>query len=122
MKAGSLNRLITVEKKQISQEPVYGTDLITWVPLIAQPGSPVIAERFHAEVQDVPPGRSESVALGLVTARNQTRIRLRWRNDITSDMRITLHGDTDVIYQIVAGPAEVDGRKELIEMVCERYS
>ena len=122
MRAGTLNREITVEKQQVTQDPNYGTDLISWVPLVALPGSPVIAERFPAEVQDVPPGRAESVALGLSEARNQTRIRLRWRDDIVSTMRVTVHGDSDVIYQIVGGPAEVEGRKELIEIVCERYA
>jgi hypothetical protein len=37
-------------------------------------------------------------------------------------MRVTLHGDSDVIYQIVGGPADIDGRKSMIEMVLEKYS
>ena len=122
MNAGKLDREITIEKKQVTQDPTYGTELITWVPLVAQAGSPVIAERFRAEVQDVPPGRSEAVALGLPTARNLTRIRLRWRDDITSAMRVTVHGNSDVVYQIIGGPAEVGGRQELIELICERYT
>ena len=77
-----------------------------------------------AEVQDALPSRSEAVRQGLAQARNQTRIRMRWRSDVDSSMRIVVHGDdADTVYQIVAGPAEIGaGRKREIEVVCERYS
>jgi head-tail adaptor len=55
-------------------------------------------------------------------ARNQTRLRMRWRDDINSSMRVTVHGDSDTVYQIVGGPADIDGRKSMIEMVLEKYS
>jgi len=35
-------------------------------------------------------------------------------------MRVTVHRDTSVVYQIVAGPAFIGGRKDRIEMVIER--
>lgn len=122
MRAGTHDREISIHKKSVTPDATYGTEVITWVPLVALPGQPTVAERFRAEVQDALPSRSEAVGLGLVTARNQTRIRMRWRRDVTSDMRITVHGDVDVIYQIVGGPADIEGRKERIEMVCEKYS
>ncbi len=122
-RAGSLDRMVTVEYPVKTQDAVYGTELITWLPLVRDGvGSPIIGVRFWAEVQDALPSRSEAVTQGLAVARNQTRMRLRWRDDITSAMRVTLHGDTDTIYQIVGGPADFGGRKELIEIVCERYS
>lgn len=109
---------ITVEKKETTKDATYGTDVVAWVPLVA--GSPV--ERFPALVRDVLPSRAEAVRQGLETARNQTVIRIRWREDIDSSMRVILHRETDVTLQIVAGPAEVEGRKQKIEMVCERIS
>lgn len=112
MNSGQLDRQISIERKQVSQDPVYGTEIVTWVLL----------ERFWAEVQDALPSRAEGVTQGLAVARNQTRIRFRYRNDVTSDMRVTVHGDTDVVMQIVGGPAMVGGRKVLTEIVCERYS
>ena len=115
-------RWITIEQKSVTQDPTYGTEVVTWVPLDPEPGSPSVAIRFRAEVQDALPSRSESVRQGLELARNQTRIRMRWRGDVTSDMRVTVHGDTDVVYQIVGGPAEIGGRKRRLEMVIERYS
>ena len=120
--AGTLTRLITVEQKQVVQDANYGSQVVTWVPLAVLPGSPPVAERFWAEVQDALPSRSESVMQGLAVARNQTRIRIRWRSDIDSSMRITVHGDADVVYQIVGGPAEIRGRRRMLEMMCERYS
>lgn len=122
MRPGPRQRQITIERQQVTQDPTYGTDVVAWVPLVAQAGSPTVAARFYAEVQDVMPSRSESVALGLSVAKNQTRIRMRWRDDITSAMRITVHGDSDVVYGIVGGPAEYGGRKDRIEMICERIS
>jgi head-tail adaptor len=122
MRAGKLDRLVTVEKKETTQDAVFGTPIVTWVPLVALPGSPVVAERFWAEIQDALPSRSEAVTQGLALARNQTRLRMRWRDDINSSMRVTVHGDSDVVYQIVAGPADIDGRKSMIEMVLEKFS
>jgi head-tail adaptor len=114
--------MVTVEKKEVTQDATYGTPIVSWVPLVALPGSPVIAERFHAEVQDALPSRSEAVTQGLAVARNQSRLRMRWRDDIDSSMHVTVHKDSDTVYQIVGGPADIGGRKEHIEMVLERFS
>ncbi len=122
MRGRAFNRQITVEKRRTTQDSQYGTEVNTWVPLVAYPGSPTVAVRFWAEVQDVLPSRSESVAQGLQVARNQTRLRMRWRDDIDSTMRVIVHGDSDTYYSIVGGPAEIMGRKVAIEMVLERFS
>lgn len=122
-RAGAIDRQITIEKKVVTEDPTYGTEIVTWMPLVRDGvGSPIVAVRFWAQLQDVLPSRSEAVKQGLDLARNQTRLRMRWRGDITSDMRVIEHGDTDVVYQIVAGPAAIEGRKERIEMMLERYS
>lgn len=114
-------RQITIEQRQATKA-ADGSISYTWAPLVALAGSPVVGEKFWAEVVDALPSRSESVQQGLAQARNQTRIRIRWRSDVDSTMRVTVHGDTDVIYQIVGGPAESARRKGWLEMVCERYS
>lgn len=122
IQAGKMDRQITIWRKQVTVDPTYGTELVDWVPLVALPGSPTIPERFWAEIQDALPSRSEAVTQGLLVARNQTRLRMRWRDDIDSSMRVTVHGDTDQIYQIVGGPADIAGRKGMIEMVLEKFS
>jgi head-tail adaptor len=117
-----MDRLITIEQKSVTLDATYGTEIVSWVPLMAEAGSPPVAVKFKAEIQDAMPSRSESVQQGLPMARNQTRCRIRWRDDVNSSMRVTLHGDSDVVYQIVGGPADIEGRKQRIEMVLEKYS
>jgi head-tail adaptor len=116
------NCQITVEKPPTGRDPNFNTPSGDWEPLAYLPGSPQVPERFWAERQDVMPSRSEAVTQGLQVARNQTRIRLRWRDDIDSSMRITVHGETDTLFQIIGGPAEIGGRKAYMELMCERYS
>ena len=115
MDIGKLDREITLEYKVITQDPNYGTEIVTWTT----------RARIWAEVQDALPSKSESVTLGLPVAKNQTRIRFRWRADIDSSMRVILHGgggEADQTLQIVGGPASVGGRRDFTEIVCERYS
>jgi head-tail adaptor len=106
----------------VTLDPTYGTEIVTWVPLITQPGSPSVAQRIWANVVDVQPSRSEAVKMGLEIARNQTKVTIRFRSDVDSSMRIIVHwGNVDVVMQIVGGPATI-GRKEWTEFVTERYS
>lgn len=112
MNAGNLDRRITISQKSVTQDPDYGTQVITWSTL---------ASRIAANVVDVQPSRSESVKQGLSVALNQTKITIRYRAGIDSSMRITVHYATDEIYQIVGGPARV-GRNRWLEMVCEKAS
>lgn len=111
-RAGRFRDRITIQKKSATQEAVFGTDVLTW---------PALVSRLPANVEDMLPSRSEAVQQGLKTARDQVRIRIRYRTDVTSAMRIVLHEETDTIYQIVAGPATL-GRREQLEMVCEKFS
>lgn len=130
MRAGGLDRLITIQRKAkvgdpeyVAPDANYGTSKVVWVPLAKQADG--TAEKFSAQVQDSLPSRSESISLGANFARNLTRVRLRYRDDIDSTMQVLLHGDgDDIVYQIIGGPANVvkDGRKTLIELLCERYS
>lgn len=119
VRAGALDRQITIEAPT-SVDGEYGPQPGPWVPLIPI-GSPAVGGRLWANVQDVLPSHSEAVRQGLEIAKNLTRIRIRYRSDVTSAMRITLHGETDVVYQIVAGPAEI-GRKQWTEFMVEKYS
>ncbi len=112
MNAGAFVRTISIDYPVFEEDAGYGSRLVRWDRLTT----------CQAEVQDVMPSRSESVRDGLQQARNQTRVRMRWRDDIDSTMRVVLHGGGDVVYQIVGGPAEIGGRKNRLEMVIERYT
>lgn len=123
MRAGKLNREITVMRKAVESDPNYGTEVVTWVPLSVLPGSPEVAERFAAEIISVPLNRDEGeFRSDLAISRIQQTVRMRWRNDIDSTMRVILHGDTDRTMEIIGGPTEIGGRKEAIEMLCEEIS
>ena len=74
--------------------------------------------RAWAEVQDHLPSRGEKLANGFNVASRPARVRMRYRDDITADMRIVVGGR---IMQIVSAPAEL-GRRDGIEFMVEDYS
>jgi head-tail adaptor len=71
-----------------------------------------------AQVRDLLPSRSENTDDGLPIATRRARVRLRYRDDITPDMRI-VHGTR--IMNIISGPVEL-GRREGLELMAEDYS
>lgn len=112
MRSGQLDRRITIERKTTAPDPDYGTDVVTWT---------VFASRIAAQVQDVLPSKSESAGQGISIAAQPARVRIRYLAGITPDMRIVVHGVTDRLMQITAGPAEL-GRREGIEFMAMQYS
>lgn len=119
---GWVRRQATIERPVITKDSTTQSPVTNWDPLVPQVGSPTIGERFWVWVRDALPSRSESVRQGLQQSRQQTQIRMRWRDDVTPDMRVCLHGDgADVYLRIAGGPADVNGRKREIEIMCERY-
>lgn len=106
---------VTIERRTVARDPDYGTE-------IPGPGGwEVVAERIWANVQDQLPSRGESTANGLTTAITRTRLRIDIDPRITTAMRVTLHGRGDRVMQIVAGPAELDDRRNA-EWMLEGYS
>lgn len=114
--------LVTIERPIETVDTASGTEDTTWEPLVALPGSPAVAERFWASFRDVKPIRAERTVNELSVARNQAELRIRWRDDVTTDMQVTVHRGTDVVYKIIGGPAEVGGRKRELELLLERSS
>lgn len=111
MRAGKLNRRVTIQAKQEVDDPIYGPQPADWTDVVT----------VWAEVQDVLPSKSESVKEGLAVAYNRTRIRMRYREGVTSAMRIVELGGMKRTLQIVGGPA-ILGNREGIEVLCEEYS
>jgi head-tail adaptor len=113
---GRLNRRIQIERP-VADTSLDGAGSGTWAAV----GLPV-----WAEVQDALPSRGEKVADGVNISARPARIRMRYRRDITSDMRFVLlrkEGATyvaDRILQIVSGPAEL-GFHEGLEFMAEDY-
>ena len=108
MDAGKLDRRITIMQRSTTQESVYGTQSVAWVPLAT----------VWADVQDMLPSRAERVAEGVNIAMRPCRVRIRYRDDVTAAMRMTYAGRT---YQILSQPAELEGREGL-EFTAEQLS
>lgn len=111
MRAGQLNRRITIQSLQEIDDPDYGPQPADWADVAT----------VWAEVQDVLPSKSESVKEGLAVAYNRTRIRIRYREGVTSSMRIVEKGGMKRTLQIVGGPAVI-GNREGIEVLCEEWT
>jgi len=115
MRAGHYNRQITIERKAgwRRRNAIRHWKPFVWVPLVAlaRQARPV-AERFPT-LRFRTPCRAglKRLTQGLASGgANQSR----WQAEdgvmtSTPAWRVTVHGDTDVIYSIVGGPAEVGG-------------
>lgn len=111
MNLGALNDRCRIEQKSVTQDADYGTEVVTWALLAV----------VWCAFQDELPSKSEAVKQGLVTATQRARVRMRYRSDLDSSMRLVINRPTETVYQIVAGPA-VLGNKDGIELVVEKYS
>ena len=112
MEIGTLNRRCLIERKSVTQDPNFGTDVITWVEVA----------RVWCEAQDVLPARAfEYNKAGIGISVNLSRVRMRYRIDVDTSMRFTIKRPAPLVYQIVSGPAEL-GNQDGLEFIVERYS
>ena len=113
-KASDLDRRITFQAKGDDLDPDLNTPIEgDWEPIATSP-------TVWAQVQDVLPSRGESSGDGIDVSRQPARVRIRWRDDIHSGMRIVV--DDGRVMQIVSGPAEIYGRRKWLELMAEEYS
>lgn len=108
MRAGALDRKIVIQERTAQKNAAHGTNSYSWA---------TFAEAW-AEVREMLPSRGERIAEGINIARRPIRVRMRYQNGVTSDMRVRYEGST---YRIVGGPSQL-GRREGLEMVCELLS
>lgn len=102
-----------LDKRLVIERPVPKSGILG-----AGSGGWETVSKAWANVQDVLPSRTERLADGINVATRPARVRMRFREDITPDMRF-VHGSR--IMQIVSGPAEI-GRRDRIEFMVEDYS
>lgn len=115
LRSASYDTLIEFQyrEREGAQNPVTGTySAAEWRAL------PVDPEEW-AEVQDVLPGRGESVDGVVSQSVRRARVRCHWRDDITSDMRIVIEDGS--VMQIVTDPATF-GRRDELQFMVEDYS
>lgn len=106
MIAGKLDRRIRIER------PVADSSLDG-----AGSGSWALLAEVWAEVRDVLPSRGERLEGGFNLAARPARVRIRYRDDVTPDMRFVMDGR---VMQIVSGPAEL-GRRDGLEFMVEEH-
>lgn len=115
MRAGSQSRQVSIETPVVDQDPNNGSVVTTWNTFLS---------RIWVEWEYMLPTRSEIVTGQAKMNTTAARMRMRWRDDVNAKMRVTLHGETDRLFQIVGGPAEIpgEGRKSRIELYMEQYT
>lgn len=111
MEIGTLDRRVRIESKSTTQDASYGTEVVTWTTLCTE----------WANIQEVLPSKGESQAQGIRIADRPARLRMRYRADITSAMRVIYLDRSDRVMQILTPPVEL-GRKSLIEFMVADYS
>ncbi|MBT2242682.1 head-tail adaptor protein [Sphingobium sp. BHU LFT2] len=103
---GTLNRRVRIEQP-VASAAFNGAGLGNWA---------LFAEVW-ANVQDMLPSRGEKLAEGINVAARPSRIRIRFRDDVTPSMRFVMGSR---IMQIVSGPAEL-GFRDGLEFMVEEY-
>ncbi len=122
-KIGDLDTLATIERQVSELDPVWNTSIGGWVPLMIEPGSPTVARRVWAKVQDARPSREERLQHGAAIGRHSTYVWIRWLPlRLDTALRFTLHRAWgDDVMQVIGGPA-VLGRNEYLEFELEKYT
>lgn len=119
--AGTLKRRIRVERS-LADDEFDGAGSDAWV-LVCEVAASVI---------DMMPSRGERLAAGINVAARPARVRIRYRGDVSSAMRVlvgrNLHDDegntywqTDRTAAIITVPAEL-GLREGLEFMIEDYT
>jgi SPP1 family predicted phage head-tail adaptor len=102
MRAGSLNNLITIQQLAAGQDEI-GQPVQTW-------------SDFATEWADIRHQSGlETIKADAVTSTVRASIRIRYRSDLNSGMRV-LHGAT--AYNILAVLPDL-ARKEYVDLACE---
>lgn len=105
---GKLNTFVEIQGRATTQDAVYRTSVESWSTIAS----------VWAEVQDMLPSRGERVAEGINIARRPARVRMYYRDDVHSGMRMKIGSR---LLKIVAGPAEL-GFREGIELLAEEQT
>jgi len=106
MKADPLDRRIRIERP-VADDEFDGAGSGDWT----------LVDEIWANVRDTLPSRGERLADGISVAARPARVRMRFRTDITPDMRFVMGSR---IMQIVSGPADL-GRRYRLEFMVEDY-
>jgi len=111
MQVGKLDRYIRIEKKTVTKDENYGSEIISWDTY----------KECWANVQDITTRMQESTNSDLRLLKQPCKVLVRYDPGINATMRIVMLDRDNRILQIVTKPAEI-GRKEAMEFTAEDYS
>lgn len=119
MRSGRRNREVVIQQRETTQDPTYGTTI---------EGDWTDVATVWANVRDMLPSRGEQLADGVNISRRPARIRMLFRDGLSSSMRLVIVGrapdEPDRIMRVLAGPAEIEvsGFRREIEWMAEELS
>jgi SPP1 family predicted phage head-tail adaptor len=111
MDIGKLDRYVRIEQKSVTNDPNYGSEVITWTTY----------KECWAQVLDVTGRNQESTKSDLRLLKRPCEVMLRYDSGIDATMRIIMLDRDERVLQIVTKPAEI-GRREGLKFMCEDYS
>jgi head-tail adaptor len=105
--AGELDRQIRIERP-VADASFKGAGSGSWA---------LVEDGVWAGIRDMLPSRGEKLAEGINVSTRPARVRMRYREDVTPDMRFVFGAR---VMQITAGPAEI-GTRDGVEFMVEEY-
>lgn len=109
MEPGKHRHRLRIEQRTTAQEEAFGTRVDTWTTWAT----------VWAEVEDVLPSRGESVVDGIAIAERPARVRMRYRQGLTSDMRAIDLSRGNRELRIATQPVEMGNKQRLEFMVAD---
>lgn len=107
MSAAKYDRQIRIERP-VADDSFDGAGSGAWA---------LVDDPVWARVLDQRPSRDERLSNGIPMNARRAAVWIRWRDDITADMRFIYNGR---ILQIIGGPSEI-GRRDELEFMTEEY-
>lgn len=109
--AGQLDRLIDIERKIVTKEADFGSEVVEWITRAADVWARVTESA-------APPAGNPTAAAMVDGYVRPHRIRVRWRSDIDITLDRINYGGR--LLQIT-GTAEV-GRREWLDLACDEWA
>lgn len=107
--AGMLDRQVSIEAATVTREGTFGAAVSTWSTL-----DTVWAQVLESSAE---PGSNPGQAVAVAAYVRPTKVRMRWRGDVTTRHRLR-HGAR--LLQIT-GVAEI-GRQQWLELACQEWA
>jgi SPP1 family predicted phage head-tail adaptor len=111
MNLGKLDRYIRIESKSVTNDPDFGSEIITWSTY----------KECWASVQDILSNNQEATKTDLRLSTRPCKVLTHYDSGINETMRIVMLDRDDRLLQIVSVPAEI-GRRQGLEFMAEEFS